>query len=244
MGMNLIKNYSLNFSFPKRRKNSIKFIVIHYTGMKKESSAIKKLCDPISKVSSHYFIKNNGNIVNLVPDLYEAWHAGKSCWKIFNSLNRYSIGIEISNPGHNHNYKDFSSKQISSLEKLLKYLIIEYKINIKNVLGHSDIAPSRKKDPGEKFPWRILAKKKLCQWHNLNQNSIKIYRNIKLTDEDELKFIRNLYKIGYCKNIKGINSSKKKKYLTKSFQRRFRQNLVNGKIDKECLFISKSLLKS
>ena len=90
--------------------------------MKKESEAIKKLCSSKSKVSSHYFIKNSGKVLNLVPEMYQAWHAGKSSWKNYDLLNKYSIGIEINNPGHNYGYKKFSSKQIFSLIKLLKYL--------------------------------------------------------------------------------------------------------------------------
>ena len=122
-GLNLTKNYSFNFDLQKRVKKNIKFIIVHYTGMKKETEAIKRLKDPKSKVSSHYFIKNNGEILRLVPDLYIAWHAGRSSWKKLKSLNKYSIGIEISNPGHNYNYNDFSKKQIQSLIKLSKYLI-------------------------------------------------------------------------------------------------------------------------
>ena len=91
----------------------------------------------------------------------------------YNSLNKYSIGIEISNPGHNHKYKKFLRKQINSLSILLKYLIKKYKIPKKNILGHSDISPNRKKDPGEKFPWKKLAKKNLCKWHNLDEKKIK-----------------------------------------------------------------------
>ena len=242
MGLNLTKNYSINFSLPKRRKNLIKFIIIHYTGMKIESEAIKKLCNSKSKVSSHYFIKNNGSIINLVPDLYEAWHAGKSNWKNFKSLNKYSVGIEINNPGHYHGYRKFSSKQISSLQKLLKYFIKTYNINYKNILGHSDIAPSRKKDPGEKFPWKTLAKKKLSYWHSLNQKKIIICRKVKISSLDEGIFLKNLYRIGYCK-IKRKNFINSKKYLIKAFQRRFRQDLIDGKADKECFLISKSLLK-
>ena len=162
IGLNLTRYYSINFDTSKRSKRLIKFIIIHYTGMKKESHAIKKLCDPKSKVSSHYFIKNNGEVLNLVPDLYSAWHAGVSCWKNYNSLNKYSIGIEINNPGHNHNYKSFSSRQIYSLIKLLKYLLKKFDIKKSNVLAHSDISPNRKKDPGEKFPWKDLSEKKLC----------------------------------------------------------------------------------
>ena len=115
LGLNLSKNYSINFDLPKRDKKKIIFIILHYTGMKKESEAIKRLCDSKSKVSSHYFLKNNGEILNLVPDLYTAWHAGKSEWKKIKSLNKYSIGIEISNPGHDYKYKKFSSSQILSL---------------------------------------------------------------------------------------------------------------------------------
>ena len=173
LGLNLTRNYSINFDIPKRDKKKIIFIILHYTGMKKESDAIKRLCDSKSKVSAHYFIKNNGKVLNLVPDLYTAWHAGKSCWQNFQSLNKYSIGIEISNPGHDHRYKNFSSKQIRSLIKLLKYLIKKYNINKKDILGHSDVAPERKKDPGEKFPWEILSKKNLSDWHSLSSEKIK-----------------------------------------------------------------------
>ena len=178
LALNLTKYYSINFDLPKRSKKKIIFIIIHYTGMKKENEAIKRLRDNKSKVSSHYFIKN-GSVLNLVPDLYTAWHAGKSNWKKFKSINKYSIGIEISNPGHNHGYKNFSSKQIFSLIKLLKYLSKKYDIKKANILGHSDIAPNRKKDPGEKFPWKKLAKQNLCQWHNLSISKIRQKKKVK-----------------------------------------------------------------
>ena len=122
IALNLTTKYSINFNLPKRSKKKIIFIIIHYTGMKNELEALRKLCDYRSKVSSHYLIKNSGEILNLVPDLYEAWHAGESSWKKYKSLNKYSIGIEISNPGHEHGYKKFNSNQISSLIKVLKYL--------------------------------------------------------------------------------------------------------------------------
>ena len=179
-------NYSPNFGTTKRKLNQIKFIIFHYTGMKKESEAIKRLIDIKSKVSCHYLIKNNGEIVVMVPDLYEAWHAGISSWKNFKSLNKYSIGIEISNPGHDHHYKKFSKKQIQSLKKLCKFLIRKYKINQKSILGHSDIASNRKKDPGEKFPWSKLSKINLCTWHNLEERKIKKYRNLKLFNYDNI----------------------------------------------------------
>lgn len=243
LGLNLTKYYSINFDIPKRDKKKIIFIIIHYTGMKKETDAIKRLCDSKSKVSAHYFIKNNGKILNLVPDLYVAWHAGKSYWQKFQSLNKYSIGIEISNPGHDHIYKKFSIRQIRSLIKLLKYLKKKYSINKRNILGHSDVAPDRKKDPGEKFPWKILSKKNLCDWHNLSSKKIKKNRNVIIGKNEENLFFNNLCKIGYSKIDKTKNKIKKIS-LVKAFQRRYRQNLINGKIDKECLLISKSLTKS
>ena len=242
VGLKMAANYSPNFNVSKRSKKIIKFIIIHYTGMRKESAAIKRLQDPKSKVSSHYLIKNNGEVVNLVPDLYEAWHAGVSSWKHFKSLNKNSIGIEISNPGHQFGYRNFSYNQIFSLKKLLTILIKKYRIRKDYVLGHSDISPSRKKDPGEKFPWEMLAKKKLVFWHNLNQKKIKKFRHDNfLTNIQEKVFLKNLHKIGY-NDVKGFKFRKNMKYLTLAFQRRFRQSLVNGKIDKECLLISKNLL--
>ena len=242
IGLKMTTSYSPNFNAPKRVKNRMKFIIIHYTGMKKEFAAIKRLQDPKSKVSSHYLIKRNGEIINLVPDLFEAWHAGVSSWKHFKSLNKNSIGIEITNPGHQHGYKRFSKKQIFSLQKLLNILVKKYKIKKKYILGHSDISPGRKKDPGEKFPWEMLAKNKLSFWHNLDQNKIKKFREKNLTNSiDENLFLKNLHKIGY-NDVKKFKSHKNTKYLTLAFQRRFRQSLVNGKIDKECLLISKNLL--
>ncbi len=242
IGLNLAKNYSINFDNNKRNKKNIKFIIIHYTGMNKESEAIKRLSEFNAKVSTHYFIKNNGNVINMVPDLYEAWHAGISCWHNYKFLNKNSIGIEINNPGHSHRYRPFFSKQILSLMILLKYLIKKYKIKPKNILGHSDIAPKRKKDPGEKFPWENLAKKKLSIWYDLRDKEIKKFRKIKLSSNQESVFFNNLHKIGYCK-IENMRVSKNRVYLVKAFQRRFRQKLINGKIDKECLLISESLVK-
>ncbi len=232
--------YSPNFNLPKRSKQKIKFIVLHYTGMKKESSAIDRLSNESSNVSAHYFIKKNGNILNLVPDLYEAWHAGKSSWKSFKSLNKYSIGIEIQNSGHQYFYEKYTARQIYSLKGLIKKLIKKYRISYKNILGHSDISPYRKKDPGEKFPWKTLSKDNLAYWHSLDENKLKKNRLIRLKLAEENEFFKNLYKFGYNR----INSSKlsyTKRLLIKSFQRRFRQNLVNGIIDKECLFISRNL---
>ena len=237
MSLKTTINYSPNFNIKKRSKKSIKFLVFHYTGMKSEKGAIKKLTNIQSEVASHYLIKNNGEIVIFVPDLYVAWHAGVSAWKKFNFLNKNSIGIEISNPGHQFGYKKFSSKQISSLIKLSKFLIKKYKINKKNILGHSDIAPLRKKDPGEKFPWEYLAKKNVAFWHNLNKKKLNKVRNKKCNKMLKNEFFVYLSKIGYSKNYKKQNE----KLLIKAFQRRFRPQLINGIIDQECLLISKNL---
>ena len=244
MIIKIFSNYSPNFHSVKRRTSQIKFLIFHYTGMKNESDAIKKLTSFKSNVSCHYFIKNKGEILLMVPDLYVSWHAGKSKWKNYKSLNKYSIGIEISNPGHNFNYKQYSNKQIQSLIKLSKILIKKYKIKPKDILGHSDIAPERKKDPGENFPWRELAKQKIGLWHSISSEILKKNRGIRLNKISENNFYKNLSRIGYMnEKIKNLRNKKFKNYLIKAFQRRFRQELVNGKIDKECLIISENLAK-
>ena len=237
MSTKKVFNYSPNFDFKKRKSKQIKFLIFHYTGMRKESDAIKKLTNIKSKVSSHYLIKRNGVIIVMVPDLYVSWHAGKSFWKNFKSLNKNSIGIEISNPGHEHSYINFSKKQIQSILYLSKSLIKKYKIKSSNVLGHSDIAPLRKKDPGEKFPWKHLAKLGVGKWHSLSNKILKKNRMKKINVNEEKNFFKFLFKIGYSKKV--LN----KKTLVKAFQRRFRQELINGKIDQECLLISQNLAK-
>ncbi|MDA9682053.1 N-acetylmuramoyl-L-alanine amidase [Candidatus Pelagibacter sp.] len=245
MSFKTILNYSPNFNEKKRDSKQIKFIIFHYTGMKKESEAINRLTDIKSGVSSHYFIKNNGNIITLVPELYIAWHAGISFWKNYQSLNKNSIGIEINNPGHSYEYKKFSKKQINSIILLTKSLIRKYNIIPKNILGHSDIAPNRKKDPGEKFPWKYLSQNQIGIWHHLDKNKILKNRNLKISNLEKNLFFKNIFKIGYSeKNFKNSNLSKMQcKTLIKAFQRRFRQELINGVADQECLIISKNLAK-
>ena len=235
-------NYSPNFNSIKRKPRDIKFIIFHYTGMKRESAAINRLTNIQSEVSSHYFIKISGEIITIVPDLYTAWHAGRSAWKNYNSLNKNSIGIEIANPGHGKGYKKFSRSQILSLIRLSKFLIQKYKISSKNILGHSDVAPDRKKDPGEKFPWYYFSKKQIGLWHSLNTKKLIKLRNQRISEIEINQFIRNLHKIGYPKNSNKKNMKYSKK-LTIAFQRRFRQDLINGIVDKECLIISKNLIK-
>ena len=244
MPLNTTFNYSPSFNPKKRNLKKIKFIIFHYTGMKNESVALRRLTNIKSEVSCHYLIKNNGEIIKLVPDLYIAWHAGKSSWKNYKSLNQNSIGIEITNPGHKYGYRKFKKKQISSLLKLSKFLIKKYKISSKNILGHSDIAVLRKKDPGEKFPWKYLSKNKIGIWHTLNKQELTKNRRLKTSREEKSIFFNNLFRIGYSKKItRDISKTKYLGELAKTFQRRFRQELVDSKIDQECLIISKNLTK-
>ena len=239
-------NYSPNFNPKKRKANQINFLIFHYTGMRTEKAAIKRLTNIKSEVSSHYLIKQTGEIITLVPDLYIAWHAGRSKWKKYEFLNNNSIGIEITNLGHSFGYKKFPKQQILSLIKLTKFLISKYRINKKNILGHSDIAPERKKDPGEKFPWKYLSKNNIGYWHNINQKTLIKNRMLKIDNIHKILFYKNIYKIGYSKKIPKNFKYKKNNYLlkiTKAFQRRFRPEIINGKIDRECLIISQNLVK-
>tara|TARA_B100001989_G_scaffold164230_1_gene118029 strand:- start:90 stop:809 length:720 start_codon:yes stop_codon:yes gene_type:complete len=229
-------NYSPNFNLRKRRAKNIKYLIFHYTGMKSENEAIKRLTSEHSKVSCHYFIKKNGKIIKIVPDLYIAWHAGFSSWKNDKFLNSNSVGIEISNPGHSHGYSNFSSRQIKAIISLSKTLKKKYKIKRENILGHSDIAPLRKKDPGEKFPWKLLYKNKISLWHNLNERNCKKLRNIRFNDSK--KFYKLLFKFGYKSTSKPYEKIK----IYKNFQRRFRPQTIIGKVDKESYAILKSLI--
>ena len=230
-------NYSPNFNLEKRDLNKIKYLIFHYTGMKNDKIAIKKLTSFNSNVSCHYFITKSGKLIRMVPDSYVAWHAGESFWKNDQQLNFNSIGIEISNPGHEHGYRKFNDKQISCLLKISRILIKKYKIKKENILGHSDIAPLRKLDPGEKFPWEFLYKKKISIWHKINFRKKKILRGKKSNFYLD-KFIKNLKKIGYCVEY---SNSKELRKIIKIFQMRFRPELVDGKLDLECYEIAKSL---
>tara|TARA_B100001540_G_C15640213_1_gene566219 strand:+ start:103 stop:837 length:735 start_codon:yes stop_codon:yes gene_type:complete len=231
-------NYSPNFGLAKRTKKNIKYLIFHYTGMKSDKLALRKLTNFNSKVSCHYYIDKNGKLIQLVPDYYIAWHAGKSFWKGDKLLNKSSIGIEISNPGHEHGYKAFKKKQINCLIKISKKLIKKYKIKKQNILGHSDIAPQRKKDPGERFPWKILSNKKIGIWHKINLKECLKLRGKKINIENKF-FFKKLKKFGYFINYSKKNYQKK---VVISFQRRFRPEVINGKIDKECFEIIKSLI--
>ena len=225
--------HSPNYSKKKRKYKDIKFIVIHYTGMQSKVASINRLLSKRHKVSCHYLIDQKGIIIKMVEENKVAWHAGKSKWKNFNNLNKNSIGIELVNKGHEFGYEKFSDVQIRKLINLCLYLKRKYKIKNSNVLGHSDIAPLRKKDPGEKFPWKKLYKKQLGIWFK----SLKV-KPQEISDEKVKKlFFRNLFKIGY-RYFKKNKRVEQDVFLIKAFQRRFLPNKISGIIDQKTYIIS------
>ncbi len=232
--------FSPNYLNTKRSTNSIKFIILHYTGMQSERASVKRLTSIKNSVSAHYLINRKGDIIKMIDEKNIAWHAGKSKWKNFINLNRESIGIEIVNKGHKFGYEKFTKAQISKIILLCKILMKKYKIKKANILGHSDIAPLRKKDPGEKFPWIFLSKKGIGSWYstkkkikekNLEKKNLRNY------------FFNNLYRIGYRYFHRKRKLSTDFKII-KAFQRRYRQNKINGIIDQECIKISANLAKN
>ena len=231
---------SLNFDKKKRLKKQIKVIVFHYTGMQSKVEALKKLYNPKSKVSCHYLIDEIGNVIRIVPEQFSAWHSGESNWKNFKFLNRFSIGIELVNPGHDFGYRKFSKKQINSLKKISKKIILKYNIIASNIVGHSDIAPLRKRDPGEKFPWKELANSKIGIWHKLKTKELKKNRRKKINLNEKKFFFNCVKKIGY-KTHYNLKKSIYENKIIKAFQRRFRTEYISGVIDQECLLIAKNL---
>ncbi len=142
----------------------IDHLVLHYTGMISHAAARCRLCDPRSKVSAHYLIDEKGKIEELVRETDRAWHAGVSYWRGVSNLNDRSIGVEISNPGHEHGYHAFAEPQIIAVITLCRALLTRHPIPGRNIVGHSDIAPTRKNDPGELFPWQRLATQGIGFW--------------------------------------------------------------------------------
>ena len=210
--------------------------------MQSERESLIRLSEPKSKVSSHFVINRNGKIYRLLQDHQIAWHAGKSCWGKYRDINKNSIGIELVNKGHQFGYTNFKKEQLSSLIKICKNLIKKYKIKKENIVGHSDIAPLRKIDPGEKFPWKQLAKKNIGIWYTHRPNLLRKFRRVKIfTKKDKAQFIKNLNNIGYCFPTKNKSFFIK---TVKAFQRHYRKELINGLLDKECLIIAQNLLKN
>ena len=230
--MNIITNFSPNHEKKKRLKDTIQFVIIHYTGMQSEIESIKKLKSPKSEVSCHYLINRKGKIIQMVEDKNIAWHAGKSKWKKFINLNQSSIGIELVNKGHQFGYQNFCNNQIKSLIKLCKSLKKKYLIKKENFLGHSDISPLRKIDPGEKFPWQRLSTHNLGKWYKDDLSKIQVNKK-----KIEPLFFKNLKKLGYRYfNIHKRNLTDK--MVVKSFQQHYLPNNVTGKIDQKTYEIS------
>jgi N-acetylmuramoyl-L-alanine amidase len=227
-------------NFSRKKNRNIKTVIIHYTGMTSLQSAIERLISSKYKVSSHYLISRKGHLFCLVKDKDIAWHAGVSNWFDFKNLNKNSIGIELENKGHEHGYQNFTDKQIDRLILLLKNLKNKFNIENINIIGHSDIAPSRKTDPGEKFPWKKVFKKNLCIWHSLDEKVISNFRLKKLKDLNKKHVSVMAKNLGYSRVFSSNNIDKN---FILAFQRRFRQKLINGIFDQECYLILNNLQK-
>jgi N-acetylmuramoyl-L-alanine amidase len=136
----------------------VSMVVLHYTGMQSATAALQRLTDPEAKVSAHYMIAEDGTVLRLVDENHRAWHAGKAFWRGVNDVNSASVGIEIVNPGHEFGYRPFPEPQMDALLPLLADIVKRHGVKPGNVVGHSDVAPARKEDPGELFDWPRLAK--------------------------------------------------------------------------------------
>jgi len=222
-GLNIIETPSPNFD---ERGAPVSIIVLHYTGMQSAEAAIERLCDPAAKVSAHYLVAEDGTILRLVQEDKRAWHAGKSFWRGHQGLNSISVGIEIVNPGHELGYRPFPDAQMSSVIPLVAEIKERYSITRGNVVGHSDIAPARKQDPGELFPWHSLARLRLAL--------PRPTRNLMDPGWTDGGFMLALERFGY--------DVADQKAAVVAFQRRFRPEHIDGEIDMECRCILLALL--
>ena len=200
------------------RQLPVSMVVLHYTGMPSAAEAEARLCDAGCKVSAHYLIDEDGEVVRLVPEEKRAWHAGKSYWRGITDVNSASIGIELVNPGHEWGYRPFPDAQIEALLPLLARILETHGIAPGNVVGHSDVAPARKEDPGELFPWSALAKRRLAL-----PSPTRDLMDPFWTDAG---FLLALERFGY-----DVTDTQK---AVIAFQRRFRPDLIDGIIDGEC----------
>jgi N-acetylmuramoyl-L-alanine amidase len=205
---------------PRPEPARIDMLVLHYTGMADAEAALERLCDPDARVSAHYVIEENGVIWQLVPESRRAFHAGVSCWEGESDLNAVSLGIEIVNPGHEWGYRRFPAAQMASLEHLCRDLIARYSIPRHRVVGHSDIAPERKSDPGELFDWARLARAGIGIWPPAKPAPRRLAIN-------PAQAIGDLLFVGYC-----VTAESQTPALV-AFQRRFRQSCCDGRLDTE-----------
>jgi N-acetylmuramoyl-L-alanine amidase len=206
-------------------------IVLHYTGMADAEAALERLCSPTSEVSAHYFVHEDGRIIQCVAEARRAWHAGAAAWAGETDINSCSIGIEIVNSGHDYGYPDFPSRQIAAVITLCRGIVARRGIRPDRVLGHSDVAPVRKHDPGEKFPWPLLAKSGIGLW-------VKPARIIKTAAQltpgeaaEEVKLLQTkLADYGYGIEATGSYDDATRAVVT-AFQRHFRPARVDGVAD-------------
>lgn len=221
--MDIIETPSPNFD---QRALPVSMIVLHYTGMQTAEAAIDRLRDPEAKVSAHYLLAEDGQVLRMVAEENRAWHAGKSRWRGIEDVNSASIGIEIVNPGHEFGYRPFLEQQIDALVPLVADIKARHGVTRGNVVGHSDIAPTRKQDPGELFPWNRLAKLRLALPRPTQRLMDPLW-----TDAG---FLIALERFGYDVSDKLA--------AVVAFQRRFRPELLDGEIDGECRSILLALL--
>jgi N-acetylmuramoyl-L-alanine amidase len=202
-------------------------IVLHYTGMPGDQDAISHLCNPASEVSAHYVVLQDGYIVQLVAEARRAWHAGASSWAGESDINSRSIGIEIANPGHYWDYRDFPEPQVAAVIALARDIVARNRIRPERVLGHSDVAPARKQDPGEKFPWERLAAAGVGLWVAPEP----ITRDQPELMADALRAIQTqLSEYGYGIAPTGVSDAQTRDVVT-AFQRHFRPARVDGILD-------------
>jgi N-acetylmuramoyl-L-alanine amidase len=204
-------------------------IVIHYTGMQFAHDAIQRLCDPRARVSSHYFVVENGSVIQLVPEAKRAWHAGVSSWGGDADINSRSIGIEVCNPGHDFGYPDFPTRQIAAVTTLCRSILTRNVVRPENIVAHSDVAPSRKQDPGEKFPWKLLARSGVGLWVDVVDDP---HDELKPNDSGErvTALQKALAAYGYGLEASGRYDTATREVVT-AFQRHFRPHQVNGIAD-------------
>jgi N-acetylmuramoyl-L-alanine amidase len=204
----------------------ITMIVLHYTGMTSAEAAIARLADPAAKVSAHYVVDEDGSVTRMVPEEKRAWHAGKAHWRGITDVNSAAIGIEIVNPGHEHGYRPFPDAQVDAVVRLVHEVKDRHEITRGNVVGHSDVAPARKRDPGELFPWHRLARLRLALPRPTK----------KLMDPGwtEGGFLLALERFGY--DVTDPMAA------IMAFQRRYRPELIDGEVEAECRMILLALL--
>ena len=209
-------------------------ILLHYTGMSTADEALKRLCDPASDVSSHYLVFEDGEIAQLVPEDRRAWHAGAGSWAGEGDINSCSIGIEIVNPGHDGGLPPFPDRQIEAVIALCRAVIDHWGIVPERVLGHSDIAPARKQDPGERFPWRRLSEAGIGHWVEPALSSAHVRLGPGDTGDDVAALQDALAFYGYGLAATGHYDHDTEQVVT-AFQRHFRQDLVDGVVDRATL---------